>query len=64
MDQVWFRRGEGRDIAGRGRVDTSSKDIWARTAQSKLVSNAGHTSAALPPSPVLHYRQSKSNSKP
>lgn len=63
MDQVWMKRGEGRDIAGRGRVDTSRKDIWARAAQSKLASHSGRASVALPPSPVLHYRQSKSNSK-
>lgn len=41
MEQVWLERGEGGDIAGRGRVDTSRKDIWASAAQSKLASHTG-----------------------
>lgn len=57
MEQVWLERGEGGDIAGRGRDDTSRKDIWASAAQSKLASHTGRASVALPPSPVLHYRQ-------
>lgn len=48
MEQVWLKRGEGRDIGGRGRVDTSRKDIWARAAQSKLASHSVPQCHCLP----------------
>lgn len=60
MDQVWLKRGEGRDIVGRGRVDTLGKYIWARAGQIKLASDAVCVSVALPSSPVLHYQAEQS----